>query len=211
MAHPWATIGRGLGGVYEYFDEEAEVLTEPGNDLPHWRQAGMIYYVTFRTADSIPLERLKQWKVERDAWLSRHPAPRSRDQVREYHRLFTQRWHEWLDEAHGECVLKEPALRNHVESTLRHLDGDAKGYSLDEFVIMPNHVHVLVSPARGQSLNKILRAWKSVSAHAINKSLRTSGDFWQEESWDHIVRSPHYLEKYRSYIRANPDKLPIGQ
>ncbi len=91
---------------------------------------------------------------------------------------------------------------------MRKLDGDSSGYALDEFVIMPNHVHALVSPAPLQSLSKILRAWKSVSAHRINDAHNKRGPFWQEESWDHIVRSPVHLEKYGKYIRENPDALP---
>ncbi len=79
---------------------------------------------------------------------------------------------------------------------------------MDDFVIMPNHVHVLVSPAPCQSLSQILKAWKSISARHINKALKQRGSFWQEESWDHIVRSPMHLEKYRQYIRDNPNSLP---
>ena len=208
MSHPWATVGKGHGGQYDYFDEDAEVLTEPGSDLPHWRQAGAIYFVTFRSADSIPIDRLNEWREERERWLAAHPVPRSKETTREYHRRFTKRWHGWLDEAHGACVLKDAGLRQIVERTLRHCDGADGGYALDEFVIMPNHVHVLVSPFRGQSLNEILRTWKSVSAHAINKAMGASGPLWQKESWDHIVRSPLYLDKYRRYIQENPKDLP---
>ncbi len=208
MDHHWATVGCGKGGGYHYFDSEAEIGAEYGHNLPHWRQGGVIYFVTFRTVDSIPRERLNQWKSERAAWLAKHPPQRSPDATREYHRLFTERWHKWLDETHGACHLKISSLRAIVEGTIRKLDGDPNGYSLDTFVVMPNHVHVLVAPAPLQSLNKILRTWKSVSAHRINKTLNQYGPFWQEESWDHIVRSPAHLEKYRKYIRENPDALP---
>ncbi|MEI6536003.1 MAG: transposase [Verrucomicrobiaceae bacterium] len=155
----------------------------------------------------MPADRVTLWKSERAEWLAKHPAPRSPAMKAEYQRIFTQRWHKWLDESHGACVLKEPALRTTVENILRHLDGESTGYALDEFVIMPNHVHALVSPATGQSQSKILRDWKSVSAHHINKALNRKGPLWQEESWDHIVRNPLYLEKYRKYIRENPDAL----
>lgn len=208
MTHPWATAGCGRAGEYQYFDKEAEIGAEWGHNLPHWRQGGVIYFVTFRTADSMPANRVAQWKSERAQWLTKHPPPRSPAVTREYHRLFTQRWHEWLDESHEACVLEDPNLRAITEATMRKLDGDGLGYALDEFVIIPNHVHVLIAPAPRQSLSKILRTWKSVSAHRINHAQDQRGPFWQEESWDHIVRSPMHLEKYRKYIRKNPDALP---
>ncbi len=64
MSHPWATVGRGKGGEYHYFDSQAEIGTEWGHNLPHWRQGGVVYFVTFRTADSIPADRLNQWKQD---------------------------------------------------------------------------------------------------------------------------------------------------
>ncbi len=208
MTHPWATLGSGKGAEYQYFDKEADIGAEWGHNLPHWRQGGVIYFVTFRTADSMPADRIALWMSEREVWLANHPALRSSTMTKEYHRIFAQRWHEWLDESLGACELKEPNLRQIVEATLRRLDGNTDGYALVEYVIMPNHVHALVSPAPGQSLSKILRAWKSVSAHRINDAQDNRGSFWQEESWDHIVRSPIHLEKYRKYIRENPDALP---
>jgi REP element-mobilizing transposase RayT len=208
MSHPWATVGKGKGGTYEYFEPSAQIRAEWGHSLPHWRQGGVIYYVTFRTADSIPQDRLIQWKRDREAWLAKHPLPRSPEQAREYRQLFTRRWHQWLDEAHGACVLKRANLRAIVEDTFRKLDGCPNGYALDEFVIMPNHAHVVVAPFKGQSLSQILKTWKSIAARRINKTLVQHGPFWQEESWDHIVRGPVYLEKYWQYIRDNPKHLP---
>lgn len=208
MNHPWATVGNGLRGDYEYFDSAAQIGTEWGNNLPHWRQGGVIYFVTFRTADSLPQARLEQLKAEREHWLKCHPEPRNAAQTREYHRLFTARRHRWLDEGHGACLLKNGEVRSTVEETLRKWDGELAGYALDEFVIMPNHVHVLVAPAAGQSLSEMVRTWKSVSAHRINKMLERRGALWQEESWDHIVRSPRHLDRYRQYIQNNPQALP---
>lgn len=92
---------------------------------------------------------------------------------------------------------------------MRFLDGASKGgYALDEFVIMPNHVHVLVAPGPNVSLKKTINTWKRVSGHGINEVLQRSGEVWQEEPWDHIVRSLEDMERFRRYIRANPMALP---
>jgi len=58
-----------------YFDSSAPIGRLRGVNLPHWRQDGAMYFVTWRTADSMPRERVNQWNKERDAWLKAHPEP----------------------------------------------------------------------------------------------------------------------------------------
>jgi len=96
-----------------------------------------------------------------------------------------------------------------VEQSLFHFDGQR--YRLHEFVVAPNHVHALVSPSGERALSEILHSWKSFTAHEILK-LAKSGRavpalalekniVWQKESFDHIVRSPASMKKFREYIR----------
>ncbi len=207
--HPWATVGMGKGGDYNWFDPTAAVGHGWGRNLPHWRQRGAIYFVTFRTADSIPAPVLAEWQRERAAWLAAHPEPHDAATTREYHRLFTERMHRFLDDCHGDCPFRSAEPRQCVVEVLTHLDGaDDRGYALDAFVVMPNHAHVLVAPRGEAQLSEICKTWKSVASHRVNKLLRRRGAFWQEESWDHIVRSAGHLERYRRYIAENPKRLP---
>jgi type I restriction enzyme R subunit len=191
-----------------FFDPREPTGRLSGGNLPHWRQGGVTYFVTFRTADSMPRERVEQWFRERDAWLKSHPEPHDAMTRTEYHRLFSARWESWLDEANGERLLARAEIRSIVEDALRHYDGTR--YQLDEFVVMPNHVHVLVTPNQGRggdaasTLSSIVQGWKSFTAHEINKLLERKGGFWQKESFDHIVRSLAQLERIRQYIRQNP-------
>jgi REP element-mobilizing transposase RayT len=164
-----------------------------------------MYFVTWRTADSMPRERIHKWMEERDAWLKAHPEPWSLHDEQEYYRLFPDRWEAWLDEGHGECLLARPELRQIVEEVLRHDDG--RKYQLEDFIVMPNHVHVLVSPLGERTLSEITQAWKSTTAHRINKLLRCTGTLWQKESFDHIVRSAEQAQKFRQYIQDNPRGL----
>jgi REP element-mobilizing transposase RayT len=76
-------------------------------------------------------------------------------------------------------------------------------------VVMPDHVHVLLSPLRDQDgwpfpLIDILQCLKSATAHRINKLLRISGPVWEEESFDHVLRSDESLKEKCEYIRQNP-------
>jgi REP element-mobilizing transposase RayT len=96
-------------------------------------------------------------------------------------------------------------LRQIVASTLRHFSG--QHYDLDEFVVAPNHVHVLLAPASNVELSRILHSWKSYSAKQINRATGRSGSFWQQESYDHIVRSEAALFRIREYIRSHPGAL----
>jgi putative transposase len=198
---------------FEFFDPTQEVYIRYGR-LPHWEQPGATYFITWRTVDSIPAEVLQRWRVERIAWLRQRAidsrSPDCREQIRrlpvadrlDYHQRFTNRWMEQLDACHGACVLRQPQLSQFVAGNLLHLDG--RQYVLAAFVVMPNHVHVLVQlPGEGQ-LESQCKAWKRYSAGRINRALGHHGRFWQRESFDHLVRSPEQFEYLLGYIARNP-------
>jgi REP element-mobilizing transposase RayT len=185
--------------LFNAFDP-AEPIGYLAGNLPHWRQEGVTYFVTFRAADSLPQVKLQQWLDERSEWLRKNPEPHSETQRREYWELFPARFHYWLDQGYGACVLGQEALRTTVENALRHFDNDR--YKLLDYVVMPNHVHAIVTPF-GEHLLSSIHSWKSFTAHKINDALKRCGPFWQKESFDHIVRSAESLAKFREYIEAN--------
>jgi len=181
-----------------YLHKGNDIANLSGN-LPHWRQDSVTYFVTFRTADSLPQEKLNQWQAEKEAWLKQQPEPHDAQTRKEFYEKFPERLQRWLDQGFGECLLQKPNLRDIVEKALRHFDGER--YDIDEFVVMPNHVHVVVTPKTDYQLSGILHSWRSFTANAINKETGKSGAFWQKESFDHIIRNPDQLEKIRGYIR----------
>jgi putative transposase len=205
---------------FRFFDPSAKTEVTHGN-LPHWEQFNSYYFITWRTADSIPKEVFDQWQAERQAWLRAHRIdPETEDWQldleklsenvhQEFYRLFTAKWHGMLDECHGECLLRQPALSQIVEDSLRHFDGER--HSLEAFVVMPNHVHVLAGiPGRGD-MKKLCRSWKNFTATQINRVLDRKGQFWQWESFDHLVRSPASLAKFKEYILNNPSKARLRE
>jgi len=171
--------------------------------LPHWSQSGRLYFVTFRLADSLPADKLTQICAEREAWLETNKEPYSPAQWLEYHRLFSERISAWLDEGAGSCVLARPDVAAVVAEAFAHFDGIR--YRLDHWVIMPNHVHVLVLPMEGHAIRDIVHGWKSYSANRINRLCGRNGALWQAERFDHIVRSQKQLEKLREYIISNAE------
>lgn len=176
--------------------------------LPHLKREGALYFVTFRLADSLPAAEVARLKQERQAIL---------DQAQAGHRPLT--WHEeqhllaWycdkvealLDAGRGACWLSKPQVAALVVSALRHFDECR--YQLGAFVVMPNHVHVMVQPGSGHTLSSILHSWKSYTASEANRVLgRTRRAFWQQESFDHMVRDDEELARLGKYILANPVK-----
>ncbi|MCC5805407.1 MAG: transposase [Opitutales bacterium] len=175
--------------------------------LPHWQQSDATYFVTFRLGDSIPQEKLALWKAEREQWLGTHPEPWDETTVAEYSRLFPGRRQQWLDNGYGSRLLRKAETADIVRSALKYFDGER--YRLDAFVLMPNHVHVLVKLLGEHGLSSILHSWKSYTAKQINRANGTSGSVWQDESYDHIVRSAAQLNFFRTYIRENPAKAGL--
>ena len=188
------------------FDEFAEVDIARRN-LPHWQQAGKTYFVTFRLADSIPATKLSQLEDERRVWLNANPEPWTVEQRQAYYERFSAKIDEWLDAGSGSCVLKDERAAKVVADALIHFDGER--YDLGAWVVMPNHVHVVVTPRDGHHIGDILHSWKSFTAHKINDLLGRTGRFWQHESYDHIVRNERALYKIQEYIDRNPEKAGI--
>jgi len=205
---------------FEFFDPAGELRIRVGN-LPHWFQPGVTYFVTFRTDDSLPAEAARLWYARRDDWLERQgidPRAANRSaligklptpQQREFHKRFSRQWMEYLDRGCGACVLKRPDLARIVADNLKYFDGER--YRLGDFVVMPNHVHVLVNLLGQTDLEKQCYSWKKYTATKINRALAQRGRFWHEESFDHLVRSAEELEQLRLYIAENPQKARLHE
>ena len=180
--------------------------------LPHWRQAGATYFVTFRLVDSLPQSKLIELAAWRDEWEKRKPPPRTDAASQELARGVMQRVEAWLDQGMGDCILRDRATAMTVANSMHHFDGQR--YELGAYVVMPNHVHLLVRPfdPDQQSLETILQSWKQFTANQINKALGRSGPLWQQESFDRIVRDEEHLYRCLQYIGSNAAraKLPAA-
>jgi REP element-mobilizing transposase RayT len=85
---------------------------------------------------------------------------------------------------------------------------------LDAAVVMPDHVHLLLSPLRDENgwpvpLIDILQCLKGTTAHRINRLLHRTGPVWEEESFDHVLRSDESLKEKCEYVRQNPVKAGL--
>ena len=186
---------------FEGFNPQAEISVTQ-NRVPHWQQSSAFYFVTFRLGDSLPAELLIQWRQERAAWLLANPKPWSLEVERDYHQRFTTRIERWLDAGHGECLLRDPKLARLVGGALAFFEGERVRQVA--WVVMPNHVHVLFTPCGEWTLEKLLHSWKSFTSHEMNKFLGRTGERWQVDYFNRIVRNMEHFQNLVRYIRRNP-------
>ena len=103
-----------------------------------------------------------------------------------------------------------PLPENARDLVLEHcLREDNRRIHLYAGVVMPDHVHLLLQPLRDEHgwafpLVDILQCMKGATAHRINRLLRRTGPVWEEESFDHVLRSDEGLKGKAEYIRQNP-------
>ncbi len=162
--------------------------------LPHFDGGQITQFITFRLGDSLPAKVLEKWQKELEQDLISEI---------EYHRKIDR----YLDKSHGECWLRNRRIAELVKSTLYY--HHSKKYKLIAYVIMPNHVHILIKPLEGNSLASIMHSIKSYTAHEANKILKSKGRFWYVESFDRFIRNyDHYVDTI-DYIHNNPVKAKL--
>jgi putative DNA methylase len=164
--------------------------------LPHFDAPYAPQIVTFRLADSLPAAKLEQWREE----LRRLPTAALEAGLR-------RRIEHYLDQGHGSAALRRPDIAQVVEETLLRCDGER--YALHAWVIMPNHVHALLTVAEDDELAKVLHSWKSFTASAANRLLGRRGTFWQREYRDRFIRDARHYEAALGYIERNPVKARL--
>jgi len=178
---------------------------------------GATLFITFRLVDSLPAEVQQRFKneVERiEQTLSQitDEDERRRQAYNNQKRLFA-RWDEALDNtAIGPRWLRQSKVAALVADSLHIRHG--RVYDLDAFCIMSSHVHVLFTPLAKSdgtyiALSAIMQSLKGYTARQANKLLNRGGQFWQHESYDHVVRNAAELQRIRLYILNNPVKADL--
>ena len=181
------------------------LVIRQGAYLPHWTLEGATYHVAFRLADSLPEQVVELWRLEREKIASnaqsQNRALTEHEETR-LRQLYSEKVEKYLDAGHGECWLKDGCVAVVVRDALRHFD--SQRYEVCAWCVMPNHVHVVVRPARGYDLPGILHSWKSFTANRINQMLGRSGTVWQPESYDHLIRDQRDFQHAVAYVLDNP-------
>ena len=159
--------------------------------LPHFDAPRVTQLVTFMLADSFPVHRRAEWE----------PILQEPDES-----LRRRKLEAWLDRGHGECWLRQPRVARLVDDALRRLDGAE--HRLQAWVLMPNHVHLVVDVWE-TPLSQLVKRWKGTAAREANQVLGRSGAFWQEDYFDTKIRDAAHLAQAIRYVEQNPTKAKL--
>jgi putative DNA methylase len=107
----------------------------------------------------------------------------------------------------GPRYLQNPAIATLVAEAIQRGDTPLGHYKLHAYAVMPNHVHLLVTPKIAPS--RLLQSLKGFTAREANKLLMRSGPFWQHESYDHYARNAEQFHRIKAYIEQNPVKAGL--
>ena len=109
----------------------------------------------------------------------------------------------------GPFYLRQPALADMVVEAIHYSATVLGHYTLHAWVVMPNHVHLLATPA--VALCTLTKSLKGITAKRANAMLALTGSsFWQDESYDHVVRQADEFDKIRNYIEENPVRAGLA-
>ena len=204
MGLPRSTTGEVVGGATSASRDTGTMRSSgvaPSSQyhrtgLPHFEAGEVPQHICFRLADSLPQSLLREWEEE----LQRLPETKQQKERR-------QRIEAALDQGYGACWLQRPEIATLVREALRHFEGER--YRLHGWVIMPNHVHVLVTPLGDHSLSGVVHSWKSYTATQANKLLGRSGPFWHADYFDRFMRDEDHFVTTLEYIHLNPVKAGL--
>jgi putative transposase len=109
----------------------------------------------------------------------------------------------------GPVFLRQPEIAEMVIQSLSQGERRFERYELHSFVIMPNHVHLLITPHVPS--RKWLGSLKGFTGHEAIRILNLKGSpFWQDESYDHLIRNDEELARVRHYIEWNPVRAGLA-
>ncbi len=164
-----------------------------GIHLPHYDQGRLLHMITYRLGDSLPDNVLLRLEHE-TAELPQEQRGIERKRRVEY----------WLDQGHGSCLLRHLDCARYVKNAWEFHDG--KYYDLDAWVVMPNHVHLLMEVYETSQLEKIIRMWKTFSCRLINKRVGRKGTLWMPDYFDRYIRDARHFANARAYLEKNVRK-----
>jgi putative transposase len=207
-AHPSSTLLHATS-AHSGFAERARIL--PAH--PPWRthrfpprsdRRSAQQFVTLILADALPKKAITRMEHE----LATLPEI-------ERAALRRRRLHGVLDAGNGSCRLLDPRQAALVEQVLRH--GDGERYRLLAWVVMPNHVHALIEPLPGWAPERIVHAWKSLTAHVLAKGadgappLRSGRRLWLREFWERRISDAQHYRQALDYIHLDPVKAGLAE
>ena len=190
-------------------------------NLPHIQPANATVFVTFHLEGALPKHVIQRYREERSR-LEKNRYVDGKDKELQWKRDWFRKFEKTLDTAEsGPVWLKDHRVAEMVAESLHYRDG--KVYRLDAYCIMATHVHVVFAPLERtgpkneaqtnslcyNTLSAIMQSLKGYTARRANALLGRRGQFWQHESYDHVVRNPDEWRRIVRYVLNNPVKAGL--
>ncbi len=183
--------------------------------LPHWHPRDAVFFVTFRLKGSLPqevIENLREENACEERALKNLPKSEQSQQSTFLEHRYFEKWDSALgqDKA-GPHWLAQPEIAGVIKEALHFRDG--KVFDLHAYCITSNHVHTIFKPISKSKYHsdvpKIMQSLKRHTARQGNLLLGRQGPFWQDESYDHVVRNGEEYVRIVNYILENPVKTGL--
>lgn len=194
-------------------------------NLPHFQPPDSTYSVVIRLAGSLPTEIIQQLRHDRERFrknLAGIKKEKRAGAVRQLEMRIFKKYDLVLDRVtSGPRWLSNPEVAEIVQNAIHYWDNQV--YELLAHSIMINHVHIVFSIGEasnvklapslilgptGFPVTDVMTSIKKYSARRANKVLSRSGSFWQDESYDHVVRENEFEASIR-YVLQNPVKAGL--
>lgn len=187
--------------------------------LPHYYPPNSVYLVSPRLAGSLPKHRIVELGQKRELLQveQRTLSEGTLEASRLRRDLF--KLERAIEKAGQHCHwLSDPRIADLVAEAIRFRDG--KVYDLVAYTIMSNHAHIVfgigapdllehvgqIDNLSNEPVSKIMQSLKRHTAREANRILGRQGAFWQDESYDHVIRNSEELERIIQYVLHNPVK-----
>ena len=185
-------------------------------NLPHYQLRDTYYFITFTLAFSLSQNLINKLKQEKEAYeliYSKLSDTEKNEFKLSYHRKKYDYLEDYFHKA-DQCVnyLKNSEIADIVIKSLHYFD--KVRYDLSAYCIMPNHVHLIIKPYKENEdkpcpLQKIMHSIKSFTANQSNKTLNKTGQFWNHENYDHLIRDENDFYNCLQYVINNPVKAKL--
>jgi putative transposase len=184
--------------------------------LPHIQPLGGTFFVTYVLKGSLPKEMATQWRIEYE--IKKEQILKNSIQIKvdldKFGKLEFAKKDNFFDSySGGNHYFKSDNLAQMVANSLHFWDN--KRLELYAYTIMSNHVHAVFRLFDESEISKpfyleqIMHSIKLFSATECNKALGLKGAFWQDESYDRLVRDNEELRRILIYILNNPVKAGL--
>ncbi len=187
-------------------------------ELPHIHLDDKDYTLCYRLAHSLPRVVIQRLKEEFHAACIELPDPGSKEWSDHHSLIYEQmqsehliKYDRYLNQAlSGPTYLKKPEIAQIIIESLHFVETQLDYWWIWSYCIMPNHVHLECTLKPGApDLEMVMKSHKNYTALSCNKQLNRSGQFWQHETFDRLIRDEEDFNRRIWYTLENPVKAGL--